>query len=76
MVVKREVAGAVSPFVDSKTLEILKPVKIEQAFTAVSGVNVTSTSVVHRSGFRYTYSEIYGTNGQTVLLSKFDGYVE
>jgi hypothetical protein len=30
MVVKREVTGAVS-VVDSKTLEILKPVKIEQA---------------------------------------------
>jgi hypothetical protein len=38
---RREVTGAV--FVDSKTLEILKPVKIEQAGT-VSGVNVTSTS--------------------------------
>jgi hypothetical protein len=41
---RREVTGAVS-VVDSKTLEILKPVKIEQALQGtVSGVNVTSTS--------------------------------
>ncbi len=41
---KREVTGAVS-VVDSKTLEILKPVKIEQALQGtVSGVNVTSQS--------------------------------
>jgi hypothetical protein len=40
---RREVTGAVST-VDSKTLEILKPVKVEQALGTVSGVNVTSTS--------------------------------
>jgi hypothetical protein len=39
---KRRKTGAVST-VDSKTLEILKPVKVEQQGT-VSGVNVTSTS--------------------------------
>lgn len=41
---KKEVTGAVS-VVDSKTLDILKPIKIEQALQGtVSGVNVTTTS--------------------------------
>jgi outer membrane cobalamin receptor len=39
---KKKVTGAVS-IVDSKTLEALKPVRIEQALT-ISGVNVTSQS--------------------------------
>jgi outer membrane receptor for ferrienterochelin and colicin len=40
---KKGVTGAVST-VDSKTLEILKPVKVEQALQGTVSVNVTSTS--------------------------------
>ena len=41
---KREITGAVS-VVDSKALDILKPIRIEQALQGtVSGVNVTTTS--------------------------------
>jgi outer membrane receptor protein involved in Fe transport len=44
VVKKREVTGAVS-VVDSKTLEALKPGRIEQALQGtISGVNVTSQS--------------------------------
>jgi outer membrane receptor protein involved in Fe transport len=69
---RREVTGAVS-VVDSKTLEILKPVKIEQALQGtVSGVNVTSTWFA--GGFRYTYRGI-ATNGQNGPTTIIDGYV-
>jgi hypothetical protein len=72
MVVKK-VTGAVS-VVDSKTLEILKPVKIEQALQGtVSGVNYIYLWFA-RSGFRYTYSGI-ATNGQNGPTTIIDGYV-
>lgn len=71
---KREVTGAVS-VVDSKALEILKPVKIEQALQGtVSGVNVTSQSGSPGAALDIRIRGIAtnGTNGPTTII---DGYV-
>lgn len=71
---KRQVTGAVS-VVDSKTLEILKPVKIEQALQGtVSGVNVTTTSGAPGAALDIRIRGI-ATNGQNGPTTIIDGYV-
>lgn len=71
---KREVTGAVS-VVDSKTLEILKPIKIEQALQGtVSGVNVTTTSGAPGAALDIRIRGI-ATNGQNGPTTIIDGYV-
>ncbi len=71
---KREVTGAVS-VVDSKTLDILKPVKIEQALQGtVSGVNVTTTSGSPGAGLDIRIRGI-ATNGDASPLVIIDGYI-
>lgn len=71
---KREITGAVS-IVDSKTLDILKPVKIEQALQGtVSGVNVTSTSGSPGAALDIRIRGI-ATNGDASPLVIIDGYI-
>jgi hypothetical protein len=71
---RREVTGAVST-VDSKTLEILKPVKVEQALQGtVSGVNVTSTSGAPGAKLDIVSSDC-ATNGENGPTTIIDGYV-
>jgi TonB-linked SusC/RagA family outer membrane protein len=71
---RREVTGAVS-VVDSKTLEILKPVKVEQALQGtVSGVNVTTTSGAPGAALDIRIRGI-ATNGQNGPTTIIDGYV-
>ncbi|WP_366184082.1 TonB-dependent receptor [Flavobacterium ovatum] len=71
---KKEITGAVS-VVDSKTLEILKPVKIEQALQGtVSGVNVTTTSGSPGAGLDIRIRGI-ATNGNNAPLTIIDGYI-
>lgn len=71
---KREVTGAVST-VDSRTLEILKPIKVEQALQGtVSGVNVTSQSGSPGAGLDIRIRGI-GTNGSAGPTTIIDGYV-
>lgn len=71
---KREVTGAVS-VVSSKTLEELKPVKMEQALQGtVSGVNVTTTSGSPGADINIRIRGI-ATNGDNKPLTIIDGYV-
>lgn len=71
---KKEVTGAVST-VDSKTLEILKPIKIEQALQGtVSGVNVTTTSGAPGAALDIRIRGI-ATNGNNAPLTIIDGYI-
>ena len=71
---KREVTGAVS-VVDSKTLEVLKPVKIEQALQGtVSGVNVTTQSGAPGAALDIRIRGI-ATNGENRPTTIIDGYV-
>ena len=71
---KREVTGAVS-VVDSKTLEALKPVRVEQALQGtVSGVNVTSTSGAPGASLDIRIRGI-ATNGENRPTTIIDGYV-
>ena len=71
---RREVTGAVA-VVDSKTLEILKPIKIEQALQGtVSGVNVTSQSGSPGAALDIRIRGI-ATNGQNGPTTIIDGYV-
>ncbi|WP_144892465.1 SusC/RagA family TonB-linked outer membrane protein [Flavobacterium tiangeerense] len=71
---KREVTGAVS-VVDSKTLEVLKPVRVEQALQGtVSGVNVTSTSGAPGASLDIRIRGI-ATNGENRPTTIIDGYV-
>jgi TonB-linked SusC/RagA family outer membrane protein len=71
---KREVTGAVS-VVDSKTLEALKPVKIEQALQGtVSGVNVTTTSGAPGAALDIRIRGI-ATNGENRPTTIIDGYI-
>ena len=71
---KREVTGAVST-VSSKTLEILKPVKIEQALQGtVSGVNVTTQGGAPGAALDIRIRGI-ATNGQNGPTTIIDGYV-
>jgi TonB-linked SusC/RagA family outer membrane protein len=71
---KREVTGAVS-VVDSKALEILKPIRIEQALQGtVSGVNVTTSSGSPGAGLDIRIRGI-ATNGDAAPLVIIDGYI-
>ena len=71
---KKEVTGAVS-IVDSKTLEVLKPVRIEQALQGtVSGVNVTSQSGSPGAALDIRIRGI-ATNGDAKPLTIIDGYI-
>ena len=71
---KREVTGAVS-VVDSKTLEALQPVRIEQALQGtVSGVNVTTTSGAPGAALDIRIRGI-ATNGENKPTTIIDGYV-
>lgn len=71
---RREVTGAVS-VVDSKTLEVLKPVKIEQALQGtVSGVNVTTQSGSPGAALDIRIRGI-ATNGENRPTTIIDGYV-
>lgn len=71
---KREVTGAVS-VVDSKTLEALRPVKIEQALQGtVSGVNVTTTSGAPGAALDIRIRGI-ATNGENRPTTIIDGYI-
>lgn len=71
---KRDVTGAVS-VVEAKTLDRLKPVKVEQALQGtVSGVNVTARSGAPGADFDIRIRGIAtnGVNSPTVII---DGYV-
>jgi TonB-linked SusC/RagA family outer membrane protein len=71
---KKEITGAVS-IVDSKTLEALKPVRIEQALQGtVSGVNVTSQSGSPGAALDIRIRGI-ATNGDAKPLTIIDGYI-
>ncbi len=71
---KREVTGAVS-VVDSKALDILKPIRIEQALQGtVSGVNVTSSSGSPGAKLDIRIRGI-ATNGNADPLTIIDGYI-
>lgn len=71
---KREVTGSVST-VEAKTIEILKPVKIEQALQGtVSGVVVTGQSGAPGAGLNIRIRGI-ATNGQNAPYVIIDGYV-
>ncbi|WP_337964918.1 TonB-dependent receptor [uncultured Flavobacterium sp.] len=71
---KREVTGAVS-VVDSKTLDILKPIKVEQALQGtVSGVNVTTQSGAPGAKLDIRIRGI-ATNGENGPQAIIDGYV-
>ncbi|WPR73009.1 TonB-dependent receptor [Flavobacterium sp. NG2] len=71
---RREVTGAVS-VVDSKTLETLKPVKVEQALQGtVSGVNVTTQSGSPGAALDIRIRGI-ATNGENRPTTIIDGYV-
>ncbi len=71
---KKEVTGAVS-VISAKTIEDLKPIKVEQALQGtVSGVNVTSSSGAPGAGINIRIRGIAtnGANGPTAII---DGYV-
>ncbi|PXY43778.1 SusC/RagA family TonB-linked outer membrane protein [Flavobacterium hydrophilum] len=71
---KREVTGAVA-IVDSKTIETLKPIKVEQALQGtISGVNVTSQSGAPGAGLDIRIRGI-ATNGENKPTAIIDGYV-
>ena len=71
---KKEVTGSVS-VVDSRTLSILKPVKIEQALQGtVSGVNVTTQSGAPGAALDIRIRGV-ATNGNNAPLTIIDGYI-
>ncbi|MFZ0595748.1 MAG: TonB-dependent receptor, partial [Flavobacterium sp.] len=71
---KREVTGAVST-VDSKTLDLLKPARIEQALQGtMSGVNVTTQSGAPGAPLDIRIRGI-ATNGENRPTTIIDGYV-
>jgi TonB-dependent starch-binding outer membrane protein SusC len=71
---KKEVTGAVST-IDSKTLELLKPIKIEQALQGtISGVNVTTQGGAPGAVLDIRIRGI-ATNGQNAPTAIIDGYV-
>ncbi|MBF4491771.1 TonB-dependent receptor [Flavobacterium sp. MR2016-29] len=71
---KREVTGAVSTL-DSKTLDILKPARIEQALQGtMSGVNVTTQSGAPGAPLDIRIRGI-ATNGENRPTTIIDGYV-
>ncbi len=71
---KREVTGAVA-VVDSKTLDVLKPARIEQALQGtISGVNVTTQSGAPGAPLDIRIRGI-ATNGENKPATIIDGYV-
>lgn len=71
---RREVTGAVS-VVDSKTLDQLKPIKVEQALQGtVAGVNVTTQSGAPGANLTIRIRGV-GTNGNPDPTVIVDGYV-
>ncbi|KRB56038.1 TonB-dependent receptor [Flavobacterium sp. Root186] len=71
---KREVTGAVS-VIDSKTLDVLKPIRVEQALQGtISGVNVTTQSGAPGAPLDIRIRGI-ATNGQNAPTAIIDGYV-
>lgn len=71
---KREVTGAVS-VLDSKTLDVLKPARIEQALQGtLSGVNVTTQSGAPGAPLDIRIRGI-ATNGENRPTTIIDGYV-
>jgi len=71
---KREVTGAVS-VVDAKTLDVLKPIKVEQALQGtISGVNVTTQSGAPGAALDIRIRGI-ATNGENKPSAIIDGYV-
>ena len=71
---KKEVTGAVST-ISSQTLEVLKPIKVEQALQGtVSGVNVTSQSGAPGAGLDIRIRGI-ATNGENRPTAIIDGYI-
>ncbi|KUJ59949.1 SusC/RagA family TonB-linked outer membrane protein [Flavobacteriaceae bacterium CRH] len=71
---KREVTGSVS-VVDSKTLDILRPARLEQALQGtVAGVNVTTQSGAPGAPLDIRIRGI-ATNGQNGPTTIIDGYV-
>jgi TonB-linked SusC/RagA family outer membrane protein len=71
---KKNVTGAVS-VVSSKTLDALKPIKIEQALQGtVSGVNVTTQSGAPGAALDIRIRGV-GTNGQNGPAVIIDGYI-
>ncbi|MFB9107557.1 SusC/RagA family TonB-linked outer membrane protein [Flavobacterium gyeonganense] len=71
---KRDLTGSVG-LVDSKTIEALKPVKVEQALQGtVSGVNVTSQSGAPGAGLDIRIRGI-ATNGENKPAAIIDGYI-
>jgi len=71
---KREVTGAVST-IGRETLEIMKPIKVEQALQGtVSGVNVTMQSGAPGANLNIQIRGI-STNGTTAPTAIIDGYV-
>ncbi|MHA3787188.1 SusC/RagA family TonB-linked outer membrane protein [Flavobacterium hauense] len=71
---KKEITGAVG-VVDSKTIDQLKPVKVEQALQGtVSGVNVTTTSGAPGANLSIRIRGI-GTNGNADPAVIIDGYL-
>lgn len=70
---KRNVTGAVA-IVDSKTIDELKPIKIEQALQGTTpGVNVTTQSGAPGAGLDIRIRGV-STNGQNAPLVIIDGY--
>lgn len=70
---KRDVTGSVS-IVDSKTIDELKPIKIEQALQGTTpGVNVTQQSGSPGAGLNIRIRGV-STNGQNAPLVIIDGY--
>ncbi|WP_033957922.1 SusC/RagA family TonB-linked outer membrane protein [Psychroserpens jangbogonensis] len=72
---KRDVTGAVS-IVGAKTLEEIKPIKVEQALQGtVSGVNVTSQSGAPGAGLdiRIRGISTNGANGPLVIIDGYQG---
>lgn len=71
---KRDITGAVS-IVDSKTIDELKPVKVEQALQGTTaGVNVTTQSGAPGAGLDIRIRGI-STNGDASPVAIIDGYI-
>ncbi|MDR6761533.1 TonB-linked SusC/RagA family outer membrane protein [Flavobacterium sp. 2755] len=71
---KREVTGAVS-VIDSKTIDLIRPTRIEQALQGtVTGVNVTTQSGAPGAPLDIRIRGI-ATNGQNAPTAIIDGYV-
>ncbi|WP_300976674.1 TonB-dependent receptor [Flavobacterium sp.] len=71
---KREVTGAVS-VLDAKALDVIKPIKVEQALQGtVSGVNVTTQSGSPGAALDIRIRGI-ATNGENKPTTIIDGYV-